>query len=425
MTYATDTFNGDGSQTEFTVTFKYIQRDHVTVKRRVKADGKETTLTVIASGTPTGDQYIWKSDTEIKVGTAPTTAEQCVVERDTPENLQLVQWKDGSYIVAEDLNTSDKQWLYNIQELEDQFSTLQTTAIKYKGAIDLTTDPAPSSPVGGDFFINTGSGTVVSSWTGIAGDAVVGSEQVVYDSAAGEWDIFKVPSSQQGVIEVKVKDSITRDVSDPQRPIIGIQASSSTQDGSMSKEDKAKLDGIDTSAGGIITDAPNDGKQYCRESQAWAQVDIPPGTIIQATAPTSADKGQLWFNTTDNRLYICTDDSTDPLTFVETSPVVAPMTVGASAPASPGQGTLWYDTETARAYVYIDGDTDAWVDQNPGGGGGTTKGGGQNLVFQENEMICTEDYQLTAGRSALSAGPITIQNGKTITIPNNQNWVIL
>ena len=69
--------------------------------------------------------------------------------------------------------------------------------------------------------------------------------------------------------------------------------------------------------------------------------------------------------------------------------------------------------------------TDAWVDQNPGGGGGTTKGGGQNLVFQENEMICTEDYQLTAGRSALSAGPITIQTGKTITIPNNQSWVIL
>ena len=421
-TYATDTFAGDGSTVEFTLTFKYISRDHVEVFRVVNSDGAETKLSVITTGTPTGDEYIWESDSKIKVGTAPTSAQTLKIQRDTPEDAQIVQWSDGSYLIAEDLNDSDLQWLYNLQELEDKFASLQTTAIKYLGGIDLTTDVAPSSPTGGDFYINTGSGTVLASWTGIAGDAVVGSEQVVYNSVAMEWEIFKVPSSQTGVLEVKVKDSITRDITDTQRPIIGIQASSSTQDGSMSKEDKAKLDSIDTSAGGIITDAPNDGKQYCRESQAWAQVDIPPGTIIQATAPTSADKGQLWFNTTDNRLYIATDDTP---TWVETSPVVAPMTVGASAPSSPAQGTLWYDTNTGRAYVYIDGTTKAWVDQNPGGGGGTTKGGGQNLVFQENEMVCTADYQLTAGRSALSAGPITINNGVTITIPNNQNWVIL
>tara|TARA_R110002049_G_scaffold300408_2_gene491267 strand:+ start:953 stop:1225 length:273 start_codon:yes stop_codon:yes gene_type:complete len=46
-------------------------------------------------------------------------------------------------------------------------------------------------------------------------------------------------------------------------------------------------------------------------------------------------------------------------------------------------------------------------------------------VFQENNMIQVLDHTLTAGRSALSAGPITILEGAVVTIPDNQNWVIL
>ena len=408
--YSEERYTGDGTKTDFAVPFPYLKRAdvYVYVDSVAKTDGTD---------------YNWSSDTEILFVAAPADKAKILFRRDTPEKDQLVQWKNGSYIIAEDLNHSDLQWLYNIQELEDQFSYLQNDAIKYHGGIDLTKDPAPPGPSGGDFYINTGSGTVLASWTGIGGDSVVGSEQVVYNGVEAKWEIFKVPSSQQGVIEVKVTAPITRDATDPQRPIVGIDKATTTADGSMSKEDKAKLDGIDTSAGGIITDAPNDGNQYARQSQAWAQVDIPPGTIIAAAAPQSADIGQLWFNSTDNRLYICIN--TSPLAWVETSPAVVPMTVGTSGPSSPAEGELWYDTNTGRAYVYIDGDTDAWVDQNPGGGGGTTKGGGQNLVFQENEMVCTQDYQLTANRSALSAGPITINDGVTITIPNNQNWVIL
>ena len=124
MTYASDTFNGDGSTTEFTLTFDYIQRDHVNVSRIDKTTKVVTTLSVVTSGQPTGDQYIWETDTKIKVGTAPVATDDLLIVRDTPENAQIIVWKDGSYIVAEDLNTSDKQWLYNIQELEDQIDLI-------------------------------------------------------------------------------------------------------------------------------------------------------------------------------------------------------------------------------------------------------------------------------------------------------------
>ncbi|MGB0824978.1 MAG: phage tail fiber protein, partial [Synechococcus sp.] len=149
-TYATDTFAGDGSQEEFTLTFKYISRDHVEVFRVENADGAETKLNVITTGNPTGDEYIWESDSKIKVGTAPTAVQTLKIQRDTPENQQIVQWSDGSYLIAEDLNDSDLQWLYNIQELEDRFASLDSEAIKYRGTIDLTVDAAPASPQNGD-----------------------------------------------------------------------------------------------------------------------------------------------------------------------------------------------------------------------------------------------------------------------------------
>ena len=128
-TYAIDTFTGTGSQVEFTITFNYISRDHVYVTRIDTASKAETPLTVITSGTPTGDQYIWEADNKIKLGTAPTTGETLRIQRDTPENLQIVQWADGSYIIAEDLNESDLQWLYNIQELYDGLAEVDGTVI--------------------------------------------------------------------------------------------------------------------------------------------------------------------------------------------------------------------------------------------------------------------------------------------------------
>ena len=375
MTYATDTYPGTGSQTDFAVTFKFIQRSHVKVFRVANSDGAETELTLTSSA-PTGDEYQWQSDILIKVGTAPTTAQKLKIVRDTPEDQQLIQWQDGSYIVATDLNTSDKQWLYGLQELEDKFASLETTAIKYLGAIDLTVDAAPASPEGGDFFINTGDGTVLASWTGIAGDAVVGSEQVVFNATSSEWEIFQVPSSQTGVIEVKVTAPITRDNSDPQRPDIGISAATQSAAGSMSSADKTKLDGI--TAGAAVT-------------------KITAGTNV--TIDPAGGTGDVTINATGGEIFV-EEEGTQLATAATTLNFT-----GAGVTAT-GTGA------TKEINVPV----------QPGG---TTTGGSTDLVFQENTMVCTANYTLTAGRSALSAGPITINNSVVITIPNNQNWVIL
>ena len=243
-TYATDIYPGNGSETEFDLTFEFISRDHVGVAVIANSDGAETVLTVIETGEPVGNEYRWENDTRIKVGTAPTADQKIRIRRDTPENQQLVPWSDGSYLLSEDLNTSDLQWLYGLQELEDKFGLLSTTAIKYLGGIDLTVDEAPAEPAGGDFYINTGAGSVLASWAGIGGDPVVGSEQVIFNSVSLAWEIFAVPSSQQGVLVVTGTSPIMVDNSKNQSPDVQITPATASAAGSMSAADKDKLDNL-------------------------------------------------------------------------------------------------------------------------------------------------------------------------------------
>ena len=43
----------------------------------------------------------------------------------------------------------------------------------------------------------------------------------------------------------------------------------------------------------------------------------------------------------------------------------------------------------------------------------------------ENAQTITANYTITTNYNAMSAGPITINTGVTVTIPNNSNWVVV
>lgn len=57
-------------------------------------------------------------------------------------------------------------------------------------------------------------------------------------------------------------------------------------------------------------------------------------------------------------------------------------------------------------------------------GGGAT-GAVSNPVFYENDIIVTGDYTVTTGKNAMSAGPITVNSGVTVTIPSGSVWSIV
>jgi hypothetical protein len=84
---------------------------------------------------------------------------------------------------------------------------------------------------------------------------------------------------------------------------------------------------------------------------------------------------------------------------------------------TPADGMIRYNVTTSGFEGYAGG---AW-----GSIGGGATGAGGDQVFYENELTVTTSYTLTTNRNAMSTGPITIDAGVTVTIPDGQRWVIL
>jgi hypothetical protein len=57
--------------------------------------------------------------------------------------------------------------------------------------------------------------------------------------------------------------------------------------------------------------------------------------------------------------------------------------------------------------------------------GGGASGGGANQVFYENDQNVTVNYTITAGKNAMSTGPITVESGIIVTVPSGTVWVVL
>lgn len=53
------------------------------------------------------------------------------------------------------------------------------------------------------------------------------------------------------------------------------------------------------------------------------------------------------------------------------------------------------------------------------------KGGGNDKIFFENDQVVTADYTITAGKNAMSAGDITINDGVLVTAPPGSVWTIV
>lgn len=126
-----------------------------------------------------------------------------------------------------------------------------------------------------------------------------------------------------------------------------------------------------------------DGRLYIyytdEETSQW--VDASPsggttgGVAISTTPPPDPQPGNLWWNPTDGRLYIWYQDA-ETAQWVDASPNGGSggsgfVAVSTAPPSSPSVGDLWWNTDDGRLYIwYIDSDpTGQWVDTNPNGGG--------------------------------------------------------
>ena len=76
--------------------------------------------------------------------------------------------------------------------------------------------------------------------------------------------------------------------------------------------------------------------------------------------------------------------------------------------------TTFINAPTANTVLAYNGSAFYWTSGLAAAGG----------VVYENGQTITSDYTMTTGNNGESAGPITIADGVTVTIPTDSNWVI-
>lgn len=99
-----------------------------------------------------------------------------------------------------------------------------------------------------------------------------------------------------------------------------------------------------------------------------------------------------------------------------TGSAVVPVGTTGERDGTPSAGYLRFNTSATRAEIY---NGTAW-----GSLGGAT-GGGTDDAFYENTNVITTNYTLSTNKNAMSAGPISINAGITVTIPAGSVWSII
>jgi hypothetical protein len=164
--------------------------------------------------------------------------------------------------------------------------------------------------------------------------------------------------------------------------------------------------------------------------------------------PSSPTNGQTYNGYTYN--------STKGVWVIDSS-MIASMSTSASAPSNPLPGDLWYDSDTGFVFVYYnDGTSSQWVEiiasavqaaitlgnlDDISDVNVTGVATGNALVFDAttanwvpskdtdvikmNTQTISASYSIPAGYNGMSAGPITIAAGVTVTIPTGSSWSIV
>ncbi len=99
------TYQGDGAETDFNITFDYISRSHV----HVYLDAIET------------EDFSWLSDSQIRLDSPAGADVEVKPKRETPITARLVDFQNGSTINADtDLDTDSNQLFFLLQEAIDR-----------------------------------------------------------------------------------------------------------------------------------------------------------------------------------------------------------------------------------------------------------------------------------------------------------------
>jgi len=235
------TFTGNGSSTgPITLGFNYILKAHVKVYQT--RDILANTGTLLSETT----HYTFNSaGTQVSMVTAPANGVVITVERQTPNDDQIVPYADGSNLIADSLNNSDKQTLFCTQELEDR---------QELSAAKADTAKTTSETASNDVAVLTANYFKRDGTLPMTGNLQLGTNKItgVGDPTAAQDVVTKAFLERSGSIaSAQIVDGtiVDGDVN-ASAAISGskLQASSGSNAGSMSSAHYSKLEGIESNS---------------------------------------------------------------------------------------------------------------------------------------------------------------------------------
>lgn len=125
--------------------------------------------------------------------------------------------------------------------------------------------------------------------------------------------------------------------------------------------------------------------------------------------------GTVVINASRQIINITTITASGDLTLSGTGAIKVPSGTTAQRP-SDGPGKIRFNTTVGKFEGH---NGTSW-----GTIGGAT-GGASDDVFYENSKMISADYTITSGKNAMTAGPITINDGVNITVPDGSVWTIV
>lgn len=153
----------------------------------------------------------------------------------------------------------------------------------------------------------------------------------------------------------------------------------------------------------------NSGRRFTwivdADSGQWvetgASIQIGYDTAVQA-AESAADAAQSADKAVQYMRSYLGSHATPPTTDSEGNPLL--------------EGAMYWSSTYDRLYTW-DGST--WIPI------ASAAGGGGDDVFYENDTTVTTSYTISTGKNAMSAGPISINPGVTLTVPTGSTLTIL
>jgi len=155
----------------------------------------------------------------------------------------------------------------------------------------------------------------------------------------------------------------------------------------------------------------------------WADADSIPWTAKgQLVVGTGAATQTLLNVGTNTSFPVADSTATSGLVYTSALKSAVLLPVGNATterPTAPVVGQVRYNN-VANEFEGYSGASPVWQPL-----GGQPTGGGNDKIFFTNSQVVTTNYTLPTGKNAMSAGPIAVNTGVTVTIPAGAAWTVV